>query len=100
MPSFQKTLVRKGERKMVIISAMVSSLEIERNERKRNAKCRVKADRKVCFGLTMKKQIGKGKPIGMMDPRGQGQYHVMVPVVKFDFFYFFFQPDKLYFSFR
>jgi hypothetical protein len=64
---------------MVIISAMVSSLEIERNERKRNAKCRVKADRKVCFGLTMKKQIGKGKPIGMMDPRGQGQYHVIVP---------------------
>jgi hypothetical protein len=57
---------------MVIISAMVFSLEIERNERKRNAKCRVKADRKVCFGLTMKKQIGKGKPIGMMDPRGQG----------------------------
>jgi len=57
-----------------------------RKWRKRNAKCRVKADRKVCFGLTMK--IGKGKPIGMMDPRGQGQYHVIVPVVTVDFFSF------------
>jgi hypothetical protein len=40
---------------MVAISAIFASVEIEGDEGRANAKCRAKADRKVCFGLTRKK---------------------------------------------
>jgi hypothetical protein len=51
--SFKKPLeVRKGERKMLAISAIFYSLEIKGNEGRR---LQIRSDAKLCFALTRKK---------------------------------------------
>jgi hypothetical protein len=78
MPFFQKTLEgREREKWLQSEPLFLLWKSQEMKEGDRNAKCRAKADRKVCFGLQGRSGViliveGKGRPIGVMDPRGAG----------------------------